>query len=101
MPSPVPAGGSGAVPGDLDRVWVYGSIAAAIDRIAEGRAVVLVVDDLHWADRTTLEFLDYQSSVSRSHLGSAVLTAVVDHDHLVQRRPWQLTQHKGQAFRFI
>ncbi len=64
MPSPVPAGGSRAVTGDLDRVWVYGSIAAAIDRIAEGRAVVLVVDDLHWADRTTLEFLDYLASRS-------------------------------------
>ncbi len=58
------AGESRAAADTLDRVWAYGTIAAAIDRIAAERPVVLVVDDVHWADRTTLEFLDYL--VSRS-----------------------------------
>jgi len=36
------------------RARLFGAIGAALGRIAAARALLLVVDDLHWADRPTL-----------------------------------------------
>jgi len=41
----------------LAQAMLFGALRGLLDRLASDTAVVLVVEDLHWADRSTLEFL--------------------------------------------
>ena len=41
----------------LERARLFGLLRGLLDDLAAEAPVVLVVDDLHWADRSTLEFL--------------------------------------------
>jgi DNA-binding SARP family transcriptional activator len=72
MPLPV-------LEGDLEaaRFQLYDAIAAFLLRVAEERALVLLLDDLHWADPPSLETLAFVSPL----LGSApVLIAATYRD---------------------
>lgn len=40
-----------------ERVHAYAAMRALLERLATGRRVLLVVDDLHWADRGSLELV--------------------------------------------
>ena len=45
--------------GGLGQVRLFEAVLAAIARIAETRPVVLVIEDLHWADRSTQDLLSF------------------------------------------
>ena len=55
--------GSGVEPvsGDDDRVRMFDAVAAMLTRAAEPAGLVVVLDDLHWADRSSLELLRHVS----------------------------------------
>ena len=47
------------------RVATLNALTTRLEGLAQRRAVVLVFEDLHWADPTTLEFLYYRISRTR------------------------------------
>lgn len=77
LASVFPALGATAKPSDdvsaLARYRLYRAVAHLLTRIARPRGLVLVLDDVHWADEATVEFLDH---VSR-HSPKASLLVVV------------------------
>jgi DNA-binding SARP family transcriptional activator len=42
---------------DVERYRLFEAVVAALTRLARGRPLVLVCDDLHWADRPTLQLI--------------------------------------------
>lgn len=77
LASVFPALGATAEPSDdvsaLARYRLYRAVAQLLARIARPNGLVLVLDDVHWADDATIEFLDH---VSR-HSPKAPLLVVV------------------------
>ncbi len=77
LASVFPALGATAEPSDdvsaLARYRLYRAVAQLLARIARPGGLVLVLDDVHWADDATVEFLDH---VSR-HSPKAPLLVVV------------------------
>lgn len=52
-----------------DQYVLFGAVAGALAAVSEARPVVLVLDDLHWADRGTLQLLRHVAITSpRAHL---------------------------------
>ena len=55
---PIADGGDMTATGEpLAQARLFGLLRALLDQLAAGAPVVFVVDDLQWADRSTLEFL--------------------------------------------
>ncbi len=52
-PPPVPQGVG------MDRYRLHRAVSALLDGVAAGRAILLLVDDLHWADPASVELLLY------------------------------------------
>jgi tetratricopeptide (TPR) repeat protein len=44
---------------ELERFRLFGAVVSVLERCAEERPVVLVLDDLHWADEPTLLLLEH------------------------------------------
>ncbi len=65
LASVFPALGATAEPSDdvsaLARYRLYRAVAQLLTRIARPKGLVLVLDDVHWADEATIEFLDHVS----------------------------------------
>lgn len=65
LASVFPALGATAEPSDdvsaLARYRLYRSVAQLLTKIARPAGLVLVLDDVHWADEATIEFLDHVS----------------------------------------
>ena len=60
--------GSGdAEAGSVNRLVVYDALATVLLHAAEVRPTVVLLDDLHWADQASLEFLAYLSRLLSSH----------------------------------
>src|SRR5205085_144260 len=57
--SPSHATGLGADSSPGARLRMFAAISAVLDAVAGGRRLLLVLDDLHWADRPTLQLLAY------------------------------------------
>ena len=55
---------------DLERTRLFEAVSRLIERVAVGRPVALLVDDLHWADAASLELLHY---LARGLAGQRVL----------------------------
>jgi ATP/maltotriose-dependent transcriptional regulator MalT len=53
---PASAGSGGAVP---DRLRSHSAVRATLGRLAGSRPVVLVLDDLHWADAASIDLFGY------------------------------------------
>ena len=60
----VPEWGSTAAPSDRAahsdasaQAWLFGTLRGLLDRLAADGALLFAVEDLHWADRSTLELL--------------------------------------------
>jgi DNA-binding SARP family transcriptional activator len=51
--------GLGVDPSPGARLRMFAAIAAVLDAAADGRPLLLVLDDLHWADRPTVQLLAY------------------------------------------
>lgn len=66
-------GGRPGAPADLegDRALMFDAVAESLERVARLRPVVLVLDDLHWADRATLLLL--RRLATRPHRSSLLL----------------------------
>jgi hypothetical protein len=64
--------GAGAEPvsGEEDRARLFDAVAAVLTRAAEPAGLVVVLDDLHWADRSSLDLLRH---AARAAAGSRVL----------------------------
>jgi tetratricopeptide (TPR) repeat protein len=53
---------------DAERWLLYGAVVALLDEVSEVAPLLLVLDDLHWADRPTLQLLRHLSSHVAGHL---------------------------------
>jgi len=51
--------GAGPAAGERDQLELYEAVADLFVELASSRPLVLVVDDLHWADRSSLALLDH------------------------------------------
>ncbi|MGW2520675.1 AAA family ATPase [Streptomyces sp. NPDC001617] len=49
----------GATPGNRDRFGLYRAVAEVLTRLGERSGLVMVLDDVHWADPASLELLDH------------------------------------------
>lgn len=49
----------GALPLTQARLRLFDTLASILETSAEDRPILLVLDDLHWADRLSLAFIDY------------------------------------------
>ena len=79
----VEASGPDRTSGQLGLGRLYEAVRGVLDR---GPApLVLVLEDLHWADRSTLELLDYL--VRRLRAGRTLLVATFRNDELHRRHP--------------
>jgi ATP/maltotriose-dependent transcriptional regulator MalT len=56
--------------GPADRTHLFGALLELLDRLSQDRPVVLVLEDLHWADQSTLDVLTY---LARSWTGEHLL----------------------------
>ena len=50
--------------GPVDRAGVFGAAAELLQRLAEDRLVVVILEDLQWADRESLDVVEYISRVA-------------------------------------
>jgi DNA-binding CsgD family transcriptional regulator/tetratricopeptide (TPR) repeat protein len=55
----VPSLRSAASTGAVDRSALFDAVAALVEHLTVSRPVVLTIEDLHWADRSTLDLLAY------------------------------------------
>jgi len=70
-----PSGGAGEL---------YGSWRLFFERMAEQQLVILMFEDLHWADPGLLDFIDYMLEWSR---GLPILIVTLARPELLERRP--------------
>ncbi len=78
---------SGGLPerDELEKADVFAGFAIALERIGTKHALILVIEDLHWADPATLELLTY---VARRVAGKRVLiVATYRNDELYRDHP--------------
>jgi class 3 adenylate cyclase/tetratricopeptide (TPR) repeat protein len=87
---------SGAVSGDSpagspeETAWAFRRL---FETIASGRPLVLVVDDIHWAEPTMLDLLEYVVGASST---APILIVCLARPDLLETRPsWTAQQHAG------
>jgi DNA-binding CsgD family transcriptional regulator/tetratricopeptide (TPR) repeat protein len=68
----------GELPAEVARAWLFDRVARQLDAMAERRPVVLLLDDLHWADRPTLALLRFLARPAARHKRLLVATARSD-----------------------
>jgi DNA-binding CsgD family transcriptional regulator/tetratricopeptide (TPR) repeat protein len=76
------AGGSGD---NLDRSDLFEAIHGALDDLAEEQPVLVVIEDVHWADRSTRDLLSFL--FARPFFGRVVVLASYRSDDLHRRHP--------------
>ena len=85
---------------DAERWLLFGAVVALLDEVSAAAPVVLVLDDLHWADRPTLQLLRHLSShvsgrllllgtyrdagLSAAHPLTETLAALTREEHVVR-----------------
>jgi class 3 adenylate cyclase/tetratricopeptide (TPR) repeat protein len=67
-----------------DREDLFSAWRLFLERLAEHRPVVLVFEDLHWADAGLLDFVEYLLEWSRTH---AIFVLALSRPDLLERRP--------------
>src|SRR3954471_351145 len=70
--------GLGELPADVARAWLFDRVARQLDAWGGRRPVVLVVEDVHWADRPTLALLRFLARPARQRPRLIVATARSD-----------------------
>lgn len=86
LPDVMSTGSAGAdVGGGLDQLQVFDAVRSLLMRRAERSPVVLVLEDLHWADRATRDLLAFLARTLRS--GRVTLVASYRLDELHRRHP--------------
>lgn len=80
-------------PGGRDRLFAGWRLL--FERIADQGAVVLVFEDLHWADDGQLDFIEHLMEWSRSH---PIFVVTLARPEILDRRPtWGIAQRNGSA----
>jgi DNA-binding CsgD family transcriptional regulator/tetratricopeptide (TPR) repeat protein len=81
-----------------ERYRLFGAVTSLIDQVAAQRAVLLVLDDLQWAGRPTIQLLDHLIRASSAHglaiVGSYRSTSAEVGDALREALP-DLRRHPG------
>jgi DNA-binding CsgD family transcriptional regulator len=80
-----PADAAAPVTGELARARLFERLLGVIERLAAERPLVLAVEDLHWADRSTLDLLGFV--VANPAEAPVVLVATYRSDDLDRRHP--------------
>ena len=70
--------GAGPTPGSGDRLRLFQAVLALLARMGAERPVVHVVEDLHWADRSTLDLLAFLATNLRDERVMVLLTYRAD-----------------------
>ena len=70
--------GLGELPADVARSWLFDRVARQLDTWGRSRPVVVVVEDMHWADRSTLALLRFLARPARQRPRLIVATARSD-----------------------
>jgi class 3 adenylate cyclase len=84
-------GGSAAAADDQQsaREGFFGSVRALIEALARERPVVLVWEDIHWADEGSLDLIEYLSRWLRA----PVMQLCLARDEVLERRPdWSVVR---------
>ena len=85
LPGIDPAGLVGGPTGDLDQLQVLDAIRAVLVGRSQRSPVVLVLEDLHWADRATRDLVVFLTRTLRS--GRVTLVVSYRSDELHRRHP--------------
>jgi DNA-binding CsgD family transcriptional regulator len=81
--------GSGQVGGDLAQVRLFELLLDLLGGLGQDRPVLLIVEDVHWADRSTLDFLTFLVRNLREEAMVLVVTYRDDEIHRTHTlRPW-------------
>jgi len=72
-------------PGDARRGLLFESVAALLERVSESHPVVLVIEDLHWADRSTRDLIAFL--VRSARVPQLLLIATYRTDELHRGHP--------------
>jgi DNA-binding CsgD family transcriptional regulator len=80
-----PADATAPATGELARARLFERMLGVLERLAAERPLVLAVEDLHWADRSTLDLLGFV--VTNLAEGAIVLVATYRSDDLDRRHP--------------
>ena len=73
----------------LDRAQLFESVHLAMSRLSEVAPLLVVIEDVHWADRSTREMLSFL--FTRQTLGPAAVVASYRGDDLHRRHPLRAT----------
>jgi predicted ATPase len=86
LPEVARSGPAGALAGDgLDQLQVFDAVRALLLRRAQRSPVVVVLEDLHWADRASRDLISFLARTLRS--GRVMLVASYRSDELHRRHP--------------
>jgi DNA-binding NarL/FixJ family response regulator len=82
--------GTATAPGDgLDRGELFAAVHGALDQVATAGPLLVIVEDVHWADQSTRELLTYL--FTRPFAGPVVVVASYRTDDLHRRHPLRRT----------
>ena len=70
---------------EFDQVELFSGVLSLLSRLSERAPLVLVIEDLHWADRSTRDLLDFLIRTLRS--GHLALIVTYRSDELHRRHP--------------
>lgn len=70
--------GLGELPVEVARAWLFDRVARQLDELAADRAVAVVLEDVHWADRATVGLLRFLARAVRRRRWLLVVTARSD-----------------------
>ncbi len=73
----------------LERAELFDAVHDALEELAEGRPVLVVVEDVHWADRSTRDLLSFL--FTRSFRTPVAVVASYRSDDLHRRHPLRAT----------
>jgi DNA-binding CsgD family transcriptional regulator/tetratricopeptide (TPR) repeat protein len=77
-PSDIPEPAQPPAEGDVERAALLNSVVAVLRRLSAAGPVLLVVDDVHWADRGTLDVLAHLAPVAEAYPLLVLATARTD-----------------------
>jgi predicted ATPase len=73
----------------LERAELFDAVHDALEELAEDRPVLVVVEDVHWADRSTRDLLSFL--FTRSFRTPVAVVASYRSDDLHRRHPLRAT----------
>jgi predicted ATPase len=99
LPQVGPGGepGAGARDGGWRRERLFSAVADLLDAVAEESGVGVVVEDVHWADSATLDFLTYLARPGRRGVVTVMVTCRSDEAPLAAPVAGWLAQMRGAA----